>query len=104
MIYFARLTISALSHEQRLPKVFEAYNMPKWWGFYRNMGRQSRNRVLYFLGNGLACKHALSSLVYIVSIVLASSPSMVSIVLGASFAKCRIAVDSQMRSGENMGA
>lgn len=37
MIYFARLTISALSHEQRLPKVFEAYNMPKWWGFYRNM-------------------------------------------------------------------
>lgn len=34
--------MAALSHKQRLPKAFEAYNMPKWWPFYRNMGERNR--------------------------------------------------------------
>lgn len=38
MIYFARLSMVALSHKQKLPAEFSRYNIPKWWGIYRHAG------------------------------------------------------------------
>lgn len=36
LIYFARLSLAALSHKQQLPAEFAHYKIPKWWGIYRH--------------------------------------------------------------------
>lgn len=62
MIYFARLALASLAHKQALPQEFKAYNMPRWWGFYRNLGEVTlkfvcpeQEVVMVRLGNSL-CK------------------------------------------------
>lgn len=40
LIYFARLSVEALSHVQERPAGFASYKMPRWWGLYRNLGER----------------------------------------------------------------
>ena len=47
MIYFARLSLTSLSHKEEMPVAFEAYKMPKWWGTYRHAGVKGKRRQLY---------------------------------------------------------
>lgn len=44
MIYFGRLSLTALSHKEELPVAFEAYKMPKWWRAYRHAGVEGKRR------------------------------------------------------------
>lgn len=48
MIYFGRLSLTALSHKEELPVAFEAYRMPKWWRAYRHAGVDGRGRQRCF--------------------------------------------------------
>lgn len=46
MIYFARLSLAALSHKQKIPAEFARYNIPKWWSVYRHTGGHHRTNLI----------------------------------------------------------